>query len=637
MNYPAASSGELDPTEINYYRCGILLPVALTYKYEKFIIQIMNKQWLIKIKSNVLSKKTELLIFAMLFLAGVAFYHPVEYDNTTSRYFLLSAVVDYGTLNIDVYRMGTIDKAEWNGHYYSNKAPGAPLLGLPVYWCLRYLTPLRFYAPLGPLDMYIVRVVTTTLLFALLGVVMYSLASFCGASSRQAFLMVVAYGFGSIALLHAMLFSGHQIAASLSFFSFALLVRLSGDGRTVAARHWGYVFLAGLLAGLAVITDYTAIVIAAGLTVYVAASRMGVRLKFWFLSGGFAWALILTAYNMVCFGSPFSSSYEHLTFDQFREGAAQGILGIGVPSLRAMVGLLLSPSRGVFFIMPVLLLSLWGIARMIGREKRPREAVLIAAVAIGSFLFIAGFYGWHGGWTFGPRYLVPMLPFLAFPIAFLRWRPYIFWLLFVPSCAQIVLSAIGVPHVPEHIVNPIVEFIVPCMGHGYTALNAGMLLSLAWPWSVTAVVVLVGLFGVWAFRESGRDKPPLCYDRVPVLSVAVLIIWIVMIVAALAMMRTDQPAMVHHLRSRVLVDAAHIYQSPVLERAAVEEAIAHYLAAIKINPDHVDAHYNLAEIFVKQNKIDQAIEHFREAVRDRKSVVGKECTSWCRSRWSPYH
>jgi Tfp pilus assembly protein PilF len=252
---------------------------------------------------------------------------------------------------------------------------------------------------------------------------------------------------------------------------------------------------------------------------------------------------------------------------------------------------------------------------MIGREKRPQEAVLIAAVAIGSFLFIAGFYGWHGGWTFGPRYLVPMLPFLAFPIAFLRWRPYIFWLLFVPSCAQVVLSVIGVPHVPEHIANPIVEFIVPCMGYGYTALNAGMLLSLDWPWSVTAAVVLVGLFGVWAFRESGRDKPTLCADRVPVLSVAVLIIWIGTIVAVLVMIRTDQPAMVQHLRSRVLADAARIYQSPILERAAAEEAIAHYLAAIKINPDHFEAHCNLAGAFVKQSKLDQAIEHLREAVR----------------------
>ena len=26
-----------------------------------------------------------------------------------------------------------------------------------------------------------------------------------------------------------------------------------------------------------------------------------------------------------------------------------------------------------------------------------------------------------------------------------------------------------------------------------------------------------------------------------------------------------------------------------------------------------------------------------EAVRSEERRVGKECTSWCRSRWSPYH
>jgi hypothetical protein len=516
-------------------------------------------------------RKIEILIFMMLFLAGASFYHPVEYDNTRSRYFLLRALVDDGTLNIDVYEKNTLDKSEWNGHYYSNKAPGASFLGIPVYWSLRNLTPLKSSEPMVWLDMYIVRVMTTTLLFALLGVVMYSLAQFCGAAPRQAFLMVIAYGFGSIALLHATLFSGHQIAASLSFFSFALLIHLSGDGRIVRGGRWGYGFLAGLLAGFAVITDYTAIVIAAGLAVYAAVSRMGARLKLGFLSGGCVCVLILAAYNMACFGHLLSFSYEHLVFERFREGAAQGFFGVDIPRIGAMAGLLFSPSRGLFFIMPVLLLSLWGIAHMIGREQRPREAILIAAAATGSFLFISGFYAWHGGWTFGPRYLVPMLPFLAFPIAFVRWRPYLFWLLFIPSCAQVGLPVIGFPHVAEFIANPIVEVIVPCMRYGYTALNAGMLLGLAWPWSVIAVIFCVGLLGVWVFRESGRAYLLPVEDRVSVLSVTFLALWIGMIVAMLAMVRTYPPAVVHHMRARVLGNAAFHCNSQILAEAAVFE------------------------------------------------------------------
>ena len=45
---------------------------------------------------------------------------------------------------------------------------------------------------------------------------------------------------------------------------------------------------------------------------------------------------------------------------------------------------------------------------------------------------------------------------------------------------------------------------------------------------------------------------------------------------------------------------------------------------------------------IKLNTIEEAIEDFRKGefviiVRSEERRVGKECTSWCRSRWSPYH
>ena len=514
-------------------------------------------------------RKVEILIFMMLFLAGASFYHPVEYDNTKSRYFLLSALVDYRTLNIDAYQQYTLDKSEWNGHYYSNKAPGASFLGVPVYWLLRELTPLTVSN--GWFALFIVRIVTTTLLFALLGVVMYRLAQFFGVSRRQALIMVIAYGFGSIALLQATLFSGHQIAASLGFFSFALLVRFSSKERMVEIKYWYYGFFAGLLAGFAVITDYTAIVIAICLAVYTVLSQMDVRMKTGFILGGLVCVLILAAYNMACFGHPFSSSYEHLVFNKFREGAEQGVFGAGLPKIEAIIGLLISPSRGIFFIMPVLLFSFWGIVKMILRQQQRREGLLIVSVSVLSFLFISGFYAWHGGWTFGPRYLVPMLPFLAFPIAFLRLRPGLFWLLFIPSCIQVVLSVAVFPHVTNLVVNPIMEFIIPLMIYGYTALNAGMLLHLPWPWSVITVIAIIVLLGVWAFRESSRDELPNAYDRIPSLGLIFPALWICMIAAGIVFLKTYPPETVHLSRSVVLTPAAITYNSPRLQRAAAFE------------------------------------------------------------------
>ncbi|MFQ5560162.1 MAG: hypothetical protein ACE5FU_06210, partial [Nitrospinota bacterium] len=159
----------------------------------------------------------EILLFLALFGTGAAFHHPVEYDNTLSRYFLVHSVVERGVLNIDDNHEITIDDSFWDGHYYSNKAIGAPLLGVPFYWVVNKL-PFRktSYAELNVSieEMYLVRVVTTTAPFALLGALLFNFSVQLKRGKRESLWMVLSYGFGTIALVHAMLFSGHQIAAS---------------------------------------------------------------------------------------------------------------------------------------------------------------------------------------------------------------------------------------------------------------------------------------------------------------------------------------------------------------------------------------------------------------------------------------
>jgi len=484
-------------------------------------------------------RKTEILIFAMLFIAGASFYHPVEYDNTVSRYALLSAIVDHGTLSIDAYQAETIDKSKWNGHYYSVKAPGASFLGVPVYWFLRNFTPLKSFPPLIRLNIYIVRVITTTLLFALLGVVMYRLAKLCGAVSKQALLMVIAYGLGSIALLHATLFSGHQIAASLGFFSFALMVWFFfNQHQKTGFKNLGYGFLTGIFSGFAVLTDYPAVVITFLMAVYVTTAPFKRQFKTGFIAGGFVCLIILAAYNTSCFGYPFSFSYGNMVEKEFQALAAQDILGVGFPRLESLWGLLVSPSRGVFFIMPVFLLSIWGFVHMIDRKNLQWTTFLITGFVIGSFLLISGCYGWKAGMTFGPRYLVFMLPFLAFPIAFLRWPSYLFWLLFIPSCFQAILPVIGVPHVKEVIANPIKEFIIPTILKGETSWNILESFGFTWPWSVITLISLIALICVWAFRSTGRDQSRVPYEHPSFFTVIFFLCWICTIAVTLVVLKT---------------------------------------------------------------------------------------------------
>ena len=49
-------------------------------------------------------------------------------------------------------------------------------------------------------------------------------------------------------------------------------------------------------------------------------------------------------------------------------------------------------------------------------------------------------------------------------------------------------------------------------------------------------------------------------------------------------------------------------------RGQVDEAIAHYRKALEINPDYVEAHYNLGNALAGRGQVDEAIAHFQKAL-----------------------
>ena len=53
----------------------------------------------------------------------------------------------------------------------------------------------------------------------------------------------------------------------------------------------------------------------------------------------------------------------------------------------------------------------------------------------------------------------------------------------------------------------------------------------------------------------------------------------------------------------------------MLKRGELGEAIKHYREALRINPDFVDAHYNLGTAMSKRGELGEAIKHYQEALR----------------------
>jgi len=111
--------------------------------------------------------------------------------------------------------------------------------------------------------------------------------------------------------------------------------------------------------------------------------------------------VILLVQNQLRFGSPLEFGYGR----QMQFSAAL--------ALRRLPGLLLSPERGVLLFDPVLLVTLPSWPRF-WRRRRAEAALALGlsglAIAVGT-AYVPG-----DGWSWGPRRLVPVLPFLLLPL-----------------------------------------------------------------------------------------------------------------------------------------------------------------------------------------------------------------------------
>jgi len=78
-------------------------------------------------------------------------------------------------------------------------------------------------------------------------------------------------------------------------------------------------------------------------------------------------------------------------------------------------GLLVSPNRGLFIFSPVVLVAAAGVAETL-RGPRRSAALWCLVAALMQFVLYASYVVWWGGHTYGPRYMLDVLPLLV-PLA----------------------------------------------------------------------------------------------------------------------------------------------------------------------------------------------------------------------------
>lgn len=268
-----------------------------------------------------------------------------------------------------------------DGRYYSPFGIGLSLLAVPVYgviWLARRVISVPPFVAQGIVSLL------SPLLLALVSVATFALARRLGGHVRTSALAALGVAGGTFLLVYGKTFSSEPLAVLLVTLSIERVLAgsptMAGTalGGAALARPQTLLFAPFLLWGLwrrggagAVLRGSWPLLIA---------------------------AMVQVAYNLARFGDVANFGYTGTEVPQ----------GFTTPILTGLQGLLLHPEKSVLLFAPIVILGPPALSRLF-RVDRTAAVLITAQVGI-TLALAATWWDWGGGFTWGPRLLIPAIP-----------------------------------------------------------------------------------------------------------------------------------------------------------------------------------------------------------------------------------
>lgn len=450
--------------------------------------------------------KKDTLIFAFIVLLGIVLYgltlrgaigtpvaseikgdmepptSPFELSPERGRYVQVANMAERGVYNLS---------KEWaavaypdvgisaDGKMNSFFAPGVSYFALPFYL-------LGSHFGLGQIASFSVEsfISIITLIFIyLVGTRVFALPRWAALFS------VLIYGFGSTSWSYAITLYQNAFTACFIITAFYAAWRFSQDDTRYRFLYAAYVWLAY---ALAITVDYPNAVLMLPVMVYFAVSTFSIKQMSEGVAVSVRWSAIATFvvfafvtglhfwHNATYYGgwSHLAGELKNYNPKNGAEATSTTFTPTSAPSTatstiaaknKTAVGffhehnipissfvLLFSDERGLFFFSPIFLLSVLGILYVLRKKESSNSIYIvpIALIAVNIFLYSAWGDPW-GGWAYGPRYLIPSMPWLSLFVAvtltrgrFVISKKIIAFVLFLFSSAVALLGALTTNAVP---------------------------------------------------------------------------------------------------------------------------------------------------------------------------------------------
>jgi len=368
-----------------------------------------------------------LALFGLIMLVWNATFHS---SDGLSAYLVTDSLVRYGRFDTEQIRWMSIQQGMFGPDdlLYSNKGIALSILMLPLTWAgliLPGLGPVHTSLLLMPL----VTAITGALLY------LTSRRAFPNLPRMAAILTTLAWGLGSLAWHYGTTLFSEPLAALTVIGALERLLAFGDAGagsrqELTGAMGLGFWLGLGILARL----PHTIVLPAFGLAFMVLIwRRYGRPSLHWPLISLLALAapigIALGAtlwYNWFRFGDPLLVGYP------VGLGFSIGVWWQGI------VGLLVSPGRGIVWYVPWLILAVPAIPR--AWRLASEAAGTAVAICLLYLLLYGKWFLWHGGYCWGPRFLAPLLPLLAWlavPAA-ARWRRFFIALVLLAVAVNLI-------------------------------------------------------------------------------------------------------------------------------------------------------------------------------------------------------
>jgi len=334
---------------------------------------------------------------------------------------------------VDDHRFGLEEDVGENmhGNIAINKAgqrhmvynPGQTITFIPLYYIANFITSdevsaYYFSAYFASFLNYMVHALCAFLLF--------KIALILGVSKKQAYLASMFFGITSYSFVFAQSTYEHHFEMFFILISsyYALKKNTENSG-----------LYSGLMLSLGLVFRTTTILAVPAILLMQSDNKE--RLKSLTTLGIGVGFIML--YNYYRFGSPFESGYS-LAWSLAHSDKFDFWSLSRIPI--AFFGFLFSPGKGLIFFSTTIVVAFWGIKTFWKKQRLISYSILlISATYLGSFSMN---FAWHGSiWSYGPRYILPIIPFLYLPIIYLKPKKWVFTVMLFAFILQVGLISVN--------------------------------------------------------------------------------------------------------------------------------------------------------------------------------------------------